>query len=297
MAEYRKDTDGRLYKCDDLTTPGARPERQFAWRGAQPSASRSWKADEGDLEEMLARGEIELKADGTAKLRGWKRYLDEAAPGQKCQVLWTDIERVGNTSKERSGWPTQKPLALLERVIAASSNEGDLILDPFCGCATACVAAERLGRRWWGIDIDEAAAQITESRLRDETDRIDPEHRTMGMFGTGGVFHPLEVPLVERTDLEDPASKRTPNKELRRLLWSDLVPHDDGERRHCPPCGKAKHFEDFELDHIRPRNEGGADTDSNLHLICCHCTGRKGSRTMSELMSIIEADHNQGKLL
>ena len=170
LAEYRRDPDGRLYKCDDLTLPGPRPGRQFEWRGARPSLSRSWKTDLDGLEAMLTRGEIELGRNGQAKLRGWKRYLDDSAPGRKCQVLWTDIRRVGNTSTERTGWPTQKPLSLLQRIIEASSNEGDLVLDPFCGSGTTCVAAEGLGRRWVGIDINPQAADIARDRLQAATD-------------------------------------------------------------------------------------------------------------------------------
>lgn len=77
-------------------------------------------------------------------------YLDEM-PGQLLQSVWTDIERIGNTSSERLGYPTQKPLLLLERIISASSNEGDVVLDPFCGCGTTVHAAEKLQRQWIGI--------------------------------------------------------------------------------------------------------------------------------------------------
>ena len=90
---------------------------------------------------------------------GLKRYLDEAE-GKPLQNIWTDGSRIGNTSSERIGYPTQKPLALLERIIKASSNEGDVVLDPFCGCATACVTAENLGRRWIGIDILPKAVEL-----------------------------------------------------------------------------------------------------------------------------------------
>lgn len=196
MREYKEDEDGRLYKCDDLTTPGARDGRQFEWRGAKPSPSRSWKTDEAGLEAMLAAGEIELKSGGRAKLRGWKRHLDQAAAGQKCQVLWTDIERVGNTSRERTGWPTQKPLALLRRIIEASSNPGDVVLDPFAGCGTACVAAEQLSRQWAGIDSK--VEEVTRDRLSREA-------------GEGTLFaHPVTVSSnpPRRTDPEQPVRTR-----------------------------------------------------------------------------------------
>ena len=95
------------------------------------------------LELLDQAGLIAFTAKGTPEL---KRYLD-ANPGQVPPDVWTDIPPVNSQAKERTGYPTQKPLALLERIIKASSNEGDIVLDPFCGCATACVAADRLGRR------------------------------------------------------------------------------------------------------------------------------------------------------
>jgi site-specific DNA-methyltransferase (adenine-specific) len=107
-----------------------------------------------------------LKADGTPRLDGRKVYLDEM-PGKMVGSVWTDIDRIGNTSAERLGYPTQKPLALLERIIAASSNPGDLVLDPFCGCGTAVHAAEKLGRRWIGIDVTHLAIGLIERRLKD----------------------------------------------------------------------------------------------------------------------------------
>ena len=165
LREYKQDSVGRYYKTDNLTAPGGRPERQFTWRGATPSGSRSWAYDEETLEAMLAEGSIELGKNGKAKLRGRITYLD-ANPGQKLQSIWTDVPRVGNTAKERVGYPTQKPLALLDRIIRASSNEGDLVLDPFCGCGTAADAAAKLGRGYLGIDVSAIAVRVMEQRLQ-----------------------------------------------------------------------------------------------------------------------------------
>ena len=113
---------------------------------------------------MLGREEIILREDGTVSAaRGHKIYLDQQH-GVKLQTIWTDIPKVG-TSIEKTGYPTQKPLKLLERIIKGSSNKDDIVLDPFCGCATACVAAEKLGRRWIGIDIAPDAEDITKLRF------------------------------------------------------------------------------------------------------------------------------------
>ena len=107
-----------------------------------------------------------------------KRYLDEL-PGQAVFSIWVDIPPINPRAKERLGYPTQKPLALLERIIKASSNPGDIVLDPFCGCATACVAADRLGRQWVGIDLSPLAAKLVRSRVQAEGPLLyDLTHRT-----------------------------------------------------------------------------------------------------------------------
>ena len=94
----------------------------------------------------------------------YKRYLDEM-PGVPLQDLWTDIRPIGSQAAERLGYPTQKPVALLERIIQSSSNEGDVILDPFCGCGTTIAAAQKLGRRWIGIDITQLAISLIRYRM------------------------------------------------------------------------------------------------------------------------------------
>jgi site-specific DNA-methyltransferase (adenine-specific) len=166
MKRFKADPDGRLYKAENLTFSTVNPSRQFEWRGSQPPANRSWGASLEQLEKWLSEGRILLKKDGSPRLDGLKIYLDETK-GKPVTTNWTDIDRISNTSGERLGYPTQKPEALLERIIKASSNEGDLVLDPFCGCGTTIVAAERLKRRWIGIDITHLAINLMVHRLKD----------------------------------------------------------------------------------------------------------------------------------
>jgi DNA methylase/Restriction endonuclease len=109
----------------------------------------------------------------------YKRYLDEM-PGIPAQSLWTDIKPVNNRSKEKLGYPTQKPVALLERVIKVSSNAGDVVLDPFCGCGTTIDAAQGLGRRWVGIDVTFLAVDLIDKRLRE---RFPGSERTYSIHG------------------------------------------------------------------------------------------------------------------
>jgi site-specific DNA-methyltransferase (adenine-specific) len=166
MKRYRPDETGRLYKPENLTFSTPNPRRQFEWRGAKPPPNRSWGASFEQLEKWYEEGRILLKRDGTPRLDGLKVYLDETS-GNPVTANWTDIPRIPNTSKERLGYPTQKPEALLERIINTSSNEGDVVLDPFCGCGTTIAVAERLHRRWIGIDITHLAITLMKNRLRD----------------------------------------------------------------------------------------------------------------------------------
>ncbi|MDI9313078.1 MAG: DNA methyltransferase [Hydrotalea sp.] len=132
----------------------------------------------------------------TVKGNRYKVFLEDESRGVKTGDWW-EIPPIGSTAKERTGYPTQKPLILLERIIKASSNEGDMVLDPFCGCATACVAAERLGRRWVGIDVSYKAYELVKERLNKEKhtimdwnkeihDSTAPPKRTDG--GAGGAI-------------------------------------------------------------------------------------------------------------
>ena len=168
LHRYRNaDEDGRRYRLDDLTAP--RPDSnsgKFEWRGTLPGPTRGWGYKLEQLETWWKDGRIRTKRDGTPRMDGLKVYLDESE-GKRLQNVWTDIPRIPNTSSERLGYPTQKPEALLARIIEASSNEGDVVLDPFCGCGTAVAVAERLNRRWAGIDITHLAVSLMKYRLRD----------------------------------------------------------------------------------------------------------------------------------
>ena len=168
LSRYRHiDDAGRRYRLDDLTAP--RPDSdsgKFEWRGTLPGPTRGWGYRLEQLEQWWAEGRVQVKRDGTPRMDGLKVYLDEGG-GKPLQNVWVDIPRIPNTSSERLGYPTQKPEALLERIIEASSNEGDVVLDPFCGCGTAVAVAERLGRRWIGIDITHLAISLMKYRLHD----------------------------------------------------------------------------------------------------------------------------------
>ena len=164
LSRYKKDEDGRLFTGRDLTFSGKSISRQFEWRGTKPPKNRCWGADLEQLERWWDEGRILLKQDGTPRLDGLKVYLDETK-GKRLTANWNDIGRVGNTSDERIDYPTQKPEALLERIIKASSNEGDLVADFFCGSGTTAAVAEKLGRKWIATDLGKFAIHTTRKRM------------------------------------------------------------------------------------------------------------------------------------
>ena len=167
QSEFQQDDDDRWYKLEDLTAPYRGGEGgRFLFHGRMPGPTRMWSKNEVAMEELWQQGRIKIGKDGKPLLRGLKIYLDEKK-GMPVQDWWDDILRVGNTAKERLGYPTQKPVALLERIIRASSNEGDVVLDPFCGCGTAIAAAHKLGRKWIGIDITHLSIALQKYRLLD----------------------------------------------------------------------------------------------------------------------------------
>ncbi len=165
LARYRPDENGRLYTGQDLTYSTVSPDRQSEWRGTKPPPNRSWGFSFDERERLWAEGLILTKRDGTPRLDGLKVYLDETK-GKALTSIWTDVNRIGNTSSERVGYPTQKPESLLTRIIKASSRPGDIVLDCFVGSGTTAVVAQMLGRRWIACDINKGAIQTTSKRLQ-----------------------------------------------------------------------------------------------------------------------------------
>ena len=162
VAQYYRytDDDGRRFMSGDLGAAGLQGGGyEYAWKGV----TRIWRVPTGTMERLDAEGRIYYTRNGIPRM---KRYLDEAR-GNPVQNVWTDVQSLRSWHDERLGYPTQKPEALLERIINTSSNEGDVVLDPFCGCGTAVAAAERLNRRWIGIDVTHLAITLIRHRLHD----------------------------------------------------------------------------------------------------------------------------------
>ena len=291
-SKYRHEDERGRYRRGDLTGPKTSDgEAGKRWRGWNPTdIGRCWSVPRtGDYaawidaelipgylaeESILTRldmlhdaGLIAFTAKGTPEL---KRYL-AASPGQVPPDVWTDIPPVNSQARERTGYPTQKPLALLDRIIKASSNPGDMVLDPFCGCATALVAAERIGREWVGIDLSPLAVKLVNDRIAEDRAATKEAKNNPVIGGSlwGGV-NALDAPPL-RTDLGDLPNYRT----HRHRLYGEQEGVCNGCETHFP-------FRVMEVDHELPRSRGGTDHPDNLQLLCSGCNRSKGNKTMAE---------------
>ncbi len=244
------DKDGRRFQLDNLNPPGGRgPVYEFH------GVTKAWRYTEENMRALEREGRIYTKS----RVPRLKRYLDEQE-GQAVHNMWVDISSINSQAKERTGYPTQKPLALLDRIIKASSNEGDVVLDPFCGCATTCIAAERLDRQWIGIDLSELAVKLVEQRARNE----------LGLMG--GIQAIARSDIPKRTDREPPP----PLSESKVVLYGT-------QGGNCNGCGTHFLPQHLTVDHIIARSKGGTNHLDNLQLLCGHCNSLKGDRPMEYL--------------
>lgn len=163
------DSAGRRWRSENMRNPGVRPNLHYAYIASNGITytphPNGWTVSLEKMKQLDAEGRLHFPSVPNGRLRQ-KLFADERV-GIKVQNLWDDIPPIGAQAAERLGYPTQKPLALLERIINASSNPGDIVLDPFCGCGTTIAAAQKLGRRWIGIDITHLSIALQKYRLKD----------------------------------------------------------------------------------------------------------------------------------
>ena len=203
--------------------------------------------------------------DPVSKTR--KLVVDKPTKGLPVRDVW-NLSILAGSSKERTGYPTQKPLKLLDRIIQTSSNEGDIILDPFCGCATTCISAERLNRKWIGIDLSPLAVKLVEERARNE----------LGLMGG--------IQAIARSDIP----KRTDREPAPPLSESKVVLYGT-QAGHCNGCGTHFMQQHLTVDHIIARSKGGTDHLENLQLLCGHCNSLKGDRPMEYLRARLAREY------
>ena len=292
------DEDGRKFMSGDLTAPAPSEEteshRRFEWHGAVLPESRVWMYSREKMDELDREGRVYITRNGYPRL---KRYLDET-DGMALQDMWTDVEAIRSWHKEGYGYKTQKPLALYDRIIRASSNKGDIVLDPFAGCATTVVAAELANRQWIGMDIWDGAHKAVVQRLLMEgmlspggvpdamlADIAIPDQQ--GPLITFGQLHYSTTP-PERTDKGEiaapaftiPAQRAIPRWQRlsRAEIFARLEEAQAGSGGViCGGCGIVLAAYYMELDHVLPRADGGANDITNRLLICGPCNGTKGA--------------------
>ncbi|MCY4141192.1 MAG: DNA methyltransferase [Rhodobacteraceae bacterium] len=288
----RIDEKGRRFRPDNMTGPkhgAGGGESVQEWRGYDvASRNRVWSppktgtyADYVDrhlipgykaIEGVHARLDA-LDAAGlvvhptTGFWPSLKRYADADLGKPLQDIIFNPTGLTNYSGAERLGYPTQKPVALLNRIIRTSSNKGDMVLDPFCGCATALVAADRLDRQWAGIDLSPLAIKLVNERIAS-----DRATKRRGRHIGGGLFRAiaLETP-PKRTDLGDLPNYRT----HRHRLYGEQEGVCNGCETHFP-------FRVMDVDHMLPRVKGGTDHPDNLQLLCSGCNRSKGGKTMAE---------------
>ncbi|MGI9306962.1 MAG: DNA methyltransferase [Gammaproteobacteria bacterium] len=268
---------GGGYACEITwcyTTPTAPNIKRFPYHYDNIlwyTKGSSWRFNRSDIRVPYSGkgphgGNAWLKEGKTLKEWREEKYKEGKIPSN----WWADIPKAVYSS-EKTDYPTQKPLALLERIIKASSNKGDLVLDPFCGCATTMVAAEYLGRSWVGIDVSEKAAEIVIERLQKTT------HGEIPLLNPEDVVEHFRAP-PKRTDL--------PKMTDKRILKPHLYKKQDG--KCVAPCGKNGEGRKVDIglmdfDHITARERGGQSVDGNMQLLCRECNSIKGAKGMTYL--------------
>ena len=195
---------------------------------------------------------------GKLNLKDFARTVIVEKEGTTMPDVW-EIPFLNSRAKERTGYPTQKPLALLNRIIQASSNEDDLVMDPFCGCATTCVAAQQLKRKWIGIDLGHSVVDILVQRLKDASGRLFRDFVSTE-----------QVP--QRTDVQ----RVQPTESVKQRLYKE-------QKGKCKACGEDFKIWNLEIDHILPKSKGGGDYYENYQLLCGNCNRIKGDRPMEYL--------------
>ena len=254
---YVEPGTGRFVSHTSITAQTQDPESHLTYEVM--GVTRTWRWAESRMRKEIEAGRVVQTRPGNVPR--YKRYLDEQK-GKTLNNIWVDIPNLTARNKERIGYPTQKPIALLERIIRASSNPGAMVLDPFCGCATTCIAAELLQRHWIGIDLSPKSFKLANLRLE--------QHGIIKK-----VLHRKGTPKL---DPQDQTCKHT------------LFGLQEGR---CNGCQTLSPFRHMRVDHIVALSKGDADTLNNLQLLCRACKSMKRNSTQDQLIQTLK---NEGIL-
>ena len=254
-------------------------------QGKEVISKIGWVWSQKTFDERLKANPYLIYWTGTGRPR-YKLYRDEYK-GRPVGNIWTDVRYLSSNDSERTIYPTQKPEELYQRIIKASSSKGDIVLDPFCGCATTCVAAELERRKWIGIDIWKGAHQLVIDRIKKHGLSQEGEY-SLTLFSEN--FH-YRTDLPERTDEGEVAGEKFDalwvapkeawqkpnNREMKEKLveWQKDA---DSENVVCAGCGRRLEKEFMELDHIQPKSGYGTNFIDNRILLCRPCNGKKSNR-------------------
>ena len=256
------DNDGKgPYALGDIANPHY-GEYQYEWKGYAPPA-KGWRCPIETMQEWHDQGILHypINKDGSPayeKRIRRKRYLSDYK-GAVIGNVWTDIGPLQKGDEEFMDYSTQKPPELMHRIIKCSTDKGDLVFDPFCGCASLLVAAEDLQRGWAGCDVSEKAVKLLIERIVDRKDLIRPSD-----------ISDLRKPSI-RDDVGIILNYRT----HKQTLYGR-------QRGYCVGCWDNPAFKLFHVDHIQPKSRGGQDNIENLQLLCGNCNSSKKDKTMAE---------------
>ena len=283
---YRQEDEHGRWRADQLSASGLRRgDSGQPWHGINPSEKGNhWRGPAAfpthieqpdDWNTLTTREKLDrldqlgliIHPKKPGGMPQFKRYLS-TSKGTQLNDLWTSPLPVQTHSRERTGYPTQKPVSLYERIIRASSNPGEVVLDPFCGCSTTLLAAERLGRQWIGCDKGDRTADVIRTQINN---MIGPE--SLPLFAE--TFTVRKTP-PGRTDI-----KSMSKAELRLNLWNRQA-----HRCANPECTSGElRREDMEHDHRIPKSRGGDETPDNALGLCGNCNRRKGKQAWGQFLA------------
>ena len=267
---YLEKETGRYYRRNVITGPGKQNTLVVNGIEMKSHPGRMYWSQE-KFDKLLSEGRIKINEKNVP----YRKVYKDEDKGLQISDLWVDIQTKTMTKKEKIGYPTQKPLALLRRIIECSTNPGYFVLDPFCGCATTAVACESFDdenrRQWAGIDISIKAYNLVVGRLSREVDLFSNAEfdwlREVGHFDEAPIRTDLDA-IQDEFHTAGERRRRSLTKEVREAVWE----RDGGK---CVEC-LAK--ENIHYDHIIPFSLGGSNTKDNLQILCASCNLSKGNR-------------------